>query len=102
MSQSDQNQIEELYAVVRGRVQGVGFRYFVVQKAQTFGLRGYAHNDSNGDVKVVAQGPRPALRTSAHPATPGAISSPRSGCRGDLADTNKAFQWLPRSLVACK
>ncbi len=61
MSQSDQNRIEELYAVVSGRVQGVGFRYFVVQTAQTLGLRGYARNDSTGDVEVVAQGPRPAL-----------------------------------------
>ncbi|WP_207229350.1 acylphosphatase [Ktedonosporobacter rubrisoli] len=60
MSQSDKA-IEELYATVRGRVQGVGFRYFVVQKALAIGLRGYTRNESNGDVEVVAQGPRPAL-----------------------------------------
>ncbi|QBD83759.1 acylphosphatase [Ktedonosporobacter rubrisoli] len=53
--------MEELYATVRGRVQGVGFRYFVVQKALAIGLRGYTRNESNGDVEVVAQGPRPAL-----------------------------------------
>ncbi len=60
MSQSDIHH-EELHAIVRGRVQGVGFRYFVVQRAQTFGLRGYTRNESNGDVEVVAQGPRPVL-----------------------------------------
>ncbi len=61
MNQSDQRKIEELYAVVVGYVQGVGFRYFVVNKAQALGLRGYVRNQSNGDVEVVAQGIRPAL-----------------------------------------
>ena len=59
MSQS--NAIEELYATVRGRVQGVGFRYFVVQKASRLALRGYVRNTSNDDVEVLAQGPRSAL-----------------------------------------
>jgi acylphosphatase len=58
---SSTNATQELHATVRGQVQGVGFRYFVVQKAQSLGLRGYARNDSNGDVEVLAQGPRPAL-----------------------------------------
>ncbi len=58
---SSMNETQELHATVRGQVQGVGFRYFVVQKAQSLGLRGYARNDSNGAVEVLAQGPRPAL-----------------------------------------
>ena len=61
MSQSNQKQPEELYAVVVGDVQGVGFRYFVVEKAQRLGLHGYVRNETNGDVEVVAQGMRPAL-----------------------------------------
>ena len=69
MSKSDQhptnnysNQVtEELYAVVVGSVQGVGFRYFVVEQAQFLALHGYVRNDSNGDVEVVAQGTRSAL-----------------------------------------
>ncbi len=56
-----QNDTQELQAIVRGIVQGVGFRYFVVRNALALGLRGYARNDDNGDVEVVAQGPRPAL-----------------------------------------
>jgi acylphosphatase len=52
---------EELSAVVAGRVQGVGFRYFVLAKARMLGLRGYVRNDSTGDVEVIAQGMRPAL-----------------------------------------
>ncbi len=53
--------MEELHAQVRGRVQGVGFRYFVIQRAVQLGLRGYVRNESDGSVEVVAQGPRPAL-----------------------------------------
>ncbi len=61
MIQNDKNSVEELYAIIRGDVQGVGFRYFVVQQGRTLGLRGYVRNESNGDVEVLAQGPRPAL-----------------------------------------
>ncbi|HLQ29306.1 MAG TPA: acylphosphatase [Ktedonobacteraceae bacterium] len=61
MNQSGTNEIQELHAEVRGQVQGIGFRYFVVQKALMLGLRGYTRNESNGGVEVVAQGPKPAL-----------------------------------------
>lgn len=46
--------------VIRGRVQGVGFRFFVEKHAQRLGLRGYAKNLSDGTVEVVAAG-KPAL-----------------------------------------
>ena len=58
MSQNDKNSVEELYAVVRGEVQGVGFRYFVVREGLALALRGYARNTSSGDVEVLAQGQR--------------------------------------------
>jgi acylphosphatase len=61
METRSQNDIEELHAFVRGRVQGVGFRYYVVEKAVALGLRGYARNERNGGVEVLAQGPRPTL-----------------------------------------
>ena len=60
-NQHDGNDIQELHAYVRGRVQGVGFRYFVVEHALMLGLRGYARNARDGSVEVLAQGPRPAL-----------------------------------------
>jgi acylphosphatase len=53
--------LEELHARISGYVQGVGFRYFVIRVAQPLGLRGYARNLSDGNVEVVAQGPRAAL-----------------------------------------
>lgn len=61
MNQNSKNQTEELHAFVHGRVQGVGFRAFVVHKAAALGLRGYARNESDGSVEVLAQGPRPTL-----------------------------------------
>lgn len=42
---------------VRGRVQGVGFRYFVERSAQQLGLNGYARNLDDGRVEVYAAGP---------------------------------------------
>ncbi|MBX3728407.1 MAG: acylphosphatase [Candidatus Sumerlaeia bacterium] len=46
-----------LQAVVRGRVQGVGFRAFVVREAEQFGLTGWVRNLRDGGVEVWAEGP---------------------------------------------
>jgi acylphosphatase len=62
-NQKTSNEAQELHAIVHGRVQGVGFRYFVVERALSLGLRGYARNESDGGVEVLAQGPRPALES---------------------------------------
>jgi acylphosphatase len=42
--------------VVRGRVQGVGFRYFVEHVAAELGLTGYTRNLDDGQVEVYAVG----------------------------------------------
>jgi acylphosphatase len=41
---------------IHGRVQGVGFRYFVKQKADNFGISGFVKNQLNGNVYVEAEG----------------------------------------------
>jgi len=41
---------------VHGRVQGVGFRYFVKQNAESLGVRGYVRNEDDGGVFVYAVG----------------------------------------------
>lgn len=41
---------------VNGRVQGVGFRYFVEQGANSIGLRGWVRNADDGSVEVYASG----------------------------------------------
>lgn len=48
--------------LVSGRVQGVGYRYFVRGLARRAGLAGHARNLSDGRVQVVAEGPEQAVR----------------------------------------
>ncbi len=45
-----------LHAVVLGRVQGVGFRYWALEEAQRLGLTGWVRNLRDGSVEVEAQG----------------------------------------------
>jgi acylphosphatase len=42
--------------LVKGRVQGVGFRWFVHQEAAELGLRGWVRNTDQGHVEIVATG----------------------------------------------
>jgi acylphosphatase len=50
-----------LHVVVRGRVQGVGFRWFVRERARRLGLAGWVRNRVDGSVEVFAQGQPDAL-----------------------------------------
>ncbi|MGH8774976.1 MAG: acylphosphatase [Jiangellaceae bacterium] len=79
-------------ARVHGRVQGVGFRWFVRRAAQDLELAGRATNLPDGTVEVVAEGPRDACErlvdTLHGDAVPGHVDqvtlgwSPSSGLRG--------------------
>ncbi|MBV9086319.1 MAG: acylphosphatase [Acidobacteria bacterium] len=42
--------------IVRGRVQGVGFRFFVEREARTLGVNGWVRNNPDGSVEVLAAG----------------------------------------------
>ena len=46
---------------ITGKVQGVGFRYFVLRQAQELGINGWVSNKSNGDVEALAQGEKADL-----------------------------------------
>jgi acylphosphatase len=52
---------ERLEAVVRGDVQGVGFRWFVRRAAGDLDLKGWVANEPDGSVRVVAEGRAVAL-----------------------------------------
>ena len=52
---------ERLDAHVVGRVQGVGFRYFVTQQARRLGVDGWVRNEPDGSVRVAAEGSRDVL-----------------------------------------
>jgi acylphosphatase len=58
---------------VSGRVQGVGFRYFIVNRAESVGAVGFARNLADGDVEIWAEGTKEALDT--------VIAAARSGPR---------------------
>jgi len=72
-----------LHAIVRGRVQMVGFRYFVLDRARELGLTGWVRNGAEGTtVEVVAEGPEGALRRLEE-----ALRAGPSGARVDALDT---------------
>lgn len=48
---------------VRGTVQGVGYRRFVLKEAQALGLAGWVRNEADGSVSGEVEGPEPALAT---------------------------------------
>jgi acylphosphatase len=54
--------VKRLEAVVKGRVQGVGFREFVRHEAATRGITGYVRNSDDGrNVELVAEGDDAAI-----------------------------------------
>ena len=52
--------VARLYRI-RGRVQGVGFRYFAEKTARELGITGWVRNDDDGSVQVYAVGHRTQL-----------------------------------------
>lgn len=60
MTRSPDHPIATRY-VVRGRVQGVGFRWFVEREAKTLGIAGWVRNRVDGTVEVFAMGTRERL-----------------------------------------
>ena len=53
--------IEARRFLVRGRVQGVGFRWFVEREAHLLGIAGWVRNNHDGGVELLAQGTRDQL-----------------------------------------
>src|SRR5512135_2692924 len=75
-----------LDAVVAGRVQGVGFRYFVMGTAWRLGLSGWVANLPDGRVQCVAEGPRSDLDAL--------LDALREGPPAALV-TNVSAAWMP-------
>jgi acylphosphatase len=60
-SNRDQSPLHARRFLVRGRVQGVGFRWFVEREAHILGVAGWVRNNADGAVEVFAQGTRDQL-----------------------------------------
>src|SRR4030088_1141716 len=56
-----EKRVEARRFVVRGRVQGVGFRWFVEREAHILGVAGWVRNNPDGSVEVLAIGSRDQL-----------------------------------------
>ena len=56
MSGEKKSELETRRFLVTGRVQGVGFRWFVEREARTLGLAGWVRNNLDGSVEVLASG----------------------------------------------
>jgi acylphosphatase len=61
MTDTSLNDLTRVHIRVRGRVQGVGFRAFVLQSATMIGLTGWVRNVGYNQVETIAEGPRPIL-----------------------------------------
>jgi acylphosphatase len=77
---------QQLHAIVAGHVQGIGFRYFVLEVAQQLQLTGWVRNLVNGNVELIAEGNRTDLDKL--------YSAIRSGSPGSLV-INIVIDWLP-------
>ena len=85
--------LRRLTVSVRGRVQGVGFRWWVARRARELGLAGWAANEPDGSVSVVVEGEEAAcqqlLAALRGPGTPGrvtTVSDRWATASGDLTD----------------
>lgn len=77
---------QRLHAIVEGRVQGVGFRYFALEISHRHNLTGWVRNCFNGNVELTAEGTHEDLETL--------LLSVQEGPSGSLV-TNVMFDWLP-------
>src|SRR5580700_11549318 len=73
--------------IVRGRVQGVGFRWFVEREAHLLGIAGWVRNNPDASVEVLAMGTRDQLA--------GLRSRLRAGPRAARVDDVEESEYKP-------
>jgi len=89
---STEKAVEARRFIVRGRVQGVGFRWFVEREAHILGIAGWVRNNSDGSVEVQAQGSREQLA--------GLRSRLRQGPRAARVDDVEELEAKPASGIS--
>jgi acylphosphatase len=89
MPATEQSATQARRFMVRGRVQGVGFRWFVEHEAHVLGIAGWVRNNADGTVEVLAMGTRDQLS--------GLRSRLRQGPRAARVDEVEEFEAKPVS-----
>ena len=79
------NTIVTRHLVVHGLVQGVGYRWSMVQAAQRLGVRGWVRNRRDGNVEALVAGAADAVEALVHWARQGP-----AGARVEAVDVNEA------------
>ena len=77
--------------IVSGRVQGVGFRYFIAKIADNFELKGYAKNLFNGDVEIQAEGRKEYINMLINKAKTGPSNSKVNSCKVEWLDFKNKY-----------
>ena len=89
------------HIIVRGRVQGVGYRAFVEDEARQRGLQGWVRNRRDGSVEAVFAGPAAEVEAAIEACRRGPFSAliialdQREGTEIDLAERSGDFSVLP-------
>ena len=83
------NRKMQIYVLISGKVQGVGFRNFTRTNARQIGVNGYAKNLANGKVEVVAEGEKLKLNALIEKLQQG----PRSSRVDDIDIVEREIHW---------
>lgn len=82
----------QLHAFIKGRVQGVGFRYHALQTAQELGLTGWVRNLRDGRVEVLAEGEHEVLNKFLRDLRQGPISADVRDLDYEFNDTEDEYE----------
>ena len=82
----DTEELSRLHAQVKGRVQGVSFRFFVQENAHRLGISGWVRNRWDGSVELIAEGDKSTLEDL--------LARVKQGPRAAHV-TNVEHEWLP-------
>jgi len=84
-------QYSSVKVLVSGRVQGVGYRYFIASIARELGLKGFARNLFTGEVEIEAEGRKEFLDELIKRAKVGPSGSRVSTCKVEWLDFAKKY-----------
>jgi acylphosphatase len=83
--------MHRLHLIVHGRVQGVGFRWYVVRRARELGVAGWVRNLPGGEVEIEAEGDPTALGRLRQIAGRGPQSSRVTSCDESMSEGPARF-----------